>query len=439
MASGVLFLAHDVAQLLRDRPFTRQTIEAALVAVRGAFAVDLTRLAAALALRFPAGAQHAPRNVAAYLASSRRFARLFGDDTPTAEQPRVGMLPTPGAPRTWNVPAITTVHALAEWLGVSDDRLRAWCRTFRPDPERRDSRLHPYHCRWIARRNAPPRLLEAPKVQLKAAQRRILTGILAHIPPHAAAHGFVARRSVGTFTAPHVGTACLLRLDVQDFFASIGHVRVRRIFATAGYPPDVATMLTALCTTASPRHTLAALAEHGTPGALLAERLRQRHLPQGAPTSPALANLAAFGLDARLTGLARRFHASYTRYADDLLFSGDAEFARSSTRCATWVAAVLLQEGFTAAHRKTRRMRQGTAQHAGGRVLNVHAAVPRRERDRLHAILVNCVRHGPSTQNRDGHADFRAHLRGRIGHVADAHPPHAAPLLAQFAQIDWCR
>jgi hypothetical protein len=58
------------------------------------------------------------------------------------------------------------------------------------------------------------------------------------------------------------------------------------------------------------------------------ERLRTPHLPQGAPTSPALANLAAFVLDARLSGLARAADATYTRYADDLAFSGDARVGR---------------------------------------------------------------------------------------------------------------
>jgi hypothetical protein len=59
------------------------------------------------------------------------------------------------------------------------------------------------------------------------------------------------------------------------------------------------------------------------------QRLRGAHLPQGAPTSPALANLAAFRLDIRMAALAKRFGATMTRYADDIAFSGDREFDRS--------------------------------------------------------------------------------------------------------------
>lgn len=434
MTSSLPALAHHVALLLRDRPGGWQAIEEVLVAVRG-FVPGLWRLATAIALRFPDGTHRDVRAVAAWLAEQRRFARLFAD----VDVPAPSMLPCPGAPRTWQVPSLTTPTALAAWLGVPLDQLRAWSRRWRPDPERRDDRLHAYHCRWRARRHGPPRLLEAPKAKLKAAQRRIANDLLVHIPPHANAHGFVRGRSVASFVAPHTGARFVLRLDVQDFFASIGMPRVRRVFASAGYPPDVASLLAAVCTTATPRHVLGELAAHGAAGARLAERLRRGHLPQGAPTSPALANLCAYGLDRRLQGLAARFQARCTRYADDLVWSGGAAFARDHHRAATYAAAVLLQEGFTVAHHKTRGMSRGTAQHAGGLVLNAHAAVSRAERDRLRAILHNCVRSGPSSQNRDGHADFRAWLRGRIAWVAQAHAPHGVALLAVFARIDWSR
>ena len=142
-------------------------------------------------------------------------------------------------------------------------------------------------------------------------------------------------------------------------------------------------------------------------------------------------------MDARLAGLARRFGASYTRYADDLLFSGDEGFARDAARCEVHAAAILLEEGLAAAHRKTRVMRRGVAQRALGLTLNGGVAVSRRERERLEAVLVNCARRGAAAENREGRKDFREHLRGRVAMVAQVNPAHAAKLWRWFERIVW--
>ncbi len=276
--------------------------------------------------------------------------------------------------------------------------------------------LRHYRYRWVTKRSGSLRLLEAPKPRLKRLQRRVLDGILAHIPPHDAAHGFRPGRSVLTFVGPHVGRTIVLKMDLRDFFATITAARVVALFLTAGYPEPVARVLAGLCTNTVPR---AILAHAGGSGA---ERERAQaaaiwragqlygrpHLPQGAPTSPALANLAAYRLDARLAGLARAAGADYTRYADDLVFSGGEDFARSIGRFPTHVAAIALEEGFAVQHRKTRVMRRGCRQRAAGVVINDKINMPRDDYDRLKAILCNCVRHGPQGQNRAGVPDFRA-------------------------------
>jgi hypothetical protein len=161
------------------------------------------------------------------------------------------------------------------------------------------------------------------------------------------------------------------------------------------------------------------------------------HLPQGAPTSPALANLCAYRLDCRLAGLARAAGAAYTRYADDLVFSGDEALERCLRRFHVHACRVALEEGFEVNTRKSHFMRQGVRQLVAGIVLNARPNLRRTEYDRLEAILTNCVRHGPHGQNRTGHADFRAYLAGRVAYVAMINPARARRLRELFERIRW--
>ncbi len=245
--------------------------------------------------------------------------------------------------------------------------------------------------------------------------------------------GFRRGRSIRDFVSPHAGRELVVRMDLEDFFPSIGSARVMRLFLTAGYPEQVARALVRLVTHAVPPEVLRerplAWAERG--------RLGTGHLPQGAPSSPALANLCAFRMDCRLSGLARTAGADYTRYADDLLFSGDVEFARQGRRFVTAAAAIVIEEGFRPNHRKTRLQRPGQRQEAAGLVLNAQPNIRRDEFDRLKAILTNCVRHGPASQNRDAHPEFEAHLQGKVAWVRSIHPKRGAKLQWILDRVVW--
>jgi hypothetical protein len=277
-----------------------------------------------------------------------------------------------------------------------------------------------------------------PVRELKEAQRIVLREILGLVPVHGAAHGFTVGRSVVTNAAAHCGKAVVLRLDVADFFTSVTAARVFRIFRSLGYPTSVSRMLMGLCTTSIPAEVW-----DGRRGARLGadfergQRLRTRHLPQGAPTSPALANLAAGRLDRRLTGLAKAMGATYTRYADDLAFSGGVELAHGRMRLEALVGAIAREEGFVLNHRKTRMMRRGVRQVVAGVVVNERPNVRREAFDELKAILTNSVRHGATSQNRAGVADFRGHLAGRVAQVAAVHAGRGEKLWGIFRRIAW--
>lgn len=168
-----------------------------------------------------------------------------------------------------------------------------------------------------------------------------------------------------------------------------------------------------------------------------ARRLYTRpHLPQGAPTSPALANISFYRADCRLSALAKSAGATYTRDADDLAFSGDEEFEKCVERFGLHVAAVLLEEGFRVNHDKTRVMRRGVQQHQAGLVTNQKMNVVRRNFDLLKAVLTNCVRHGPESQNRE-RLPLREHLEGRVSFVEMVNPAKGRRLREILHKIQW--
>jgi retron-type reverse transcriptase len=333
------------------------------------------------------------------------------------------------------LPVLARPDDIACWLSLSAGEL-AWLtgRFWEGQAPSRVAATH-YRYRWLAKRRGGRRLIEAPKPRLKRVQQQILAEILGRIPPHVAAQGFVTGRSIHTNAAPHVGQAVLLKLDLENFYPSVGYSRVTAIFRSLGYSREAAIWLARLVTTAVPP----AFWEGGPQLPAAEKHYLRRHLPQGAPTSPALANLSAFVLDLRLSGLARSFNARYTRYADDLTFSGDEVFQRSLAAFLPLVRQIVTQERFRLQRKKTCVQRRSQRQQVTGIVVNARPNVRREEFDRLKAILKNCIQYGPTSQNRDRHPEFASHLRGRIAFVSRLNDQRGAKLRALFEQIDWTR
>ncbi len=332
----------------------------------------------------------------------------------------------------FRLPVFHTPDELAEWLQVPVGQL-AWLTQHCSRSRRGENvSLSHYHYRWLRKRSGGRRLLEIPKPRLKVVQKRILADILQRIPPHDAVHGFVPGRSIVTNAVPHAGQRVVIRFDLENFYANVGFSRVTAIFRRIGYSREAALWLTRLATSSLPIN--APFPE--TDAYALAPYIR-RHLPQGAATSPALANLAAHALDVRLSGFANSFGANYTRYADDLTFSGPQSLIRALPTFLPLVTKIVRSERFRVNVRKRRVIRDNQQQRVTGVVVNAKVNVPRKDFDRLKAILTNCRRHGPQSQNRENHDDFAAHLRGRIAQIAQLNSKRGETLGRLFAEIGW--
>ncbi|MBA3392157.1 MAG: RNA-directed DNA polymerase [Deltaproteobacteria bacterium] len=272
----------------------------------------------------------------------------------------------------------------------------------------------------IAKAKGGTRRIAAPRGPLRKVQRVLLDRILAKVPLHDACHGFVPGRSTVTNAGPHQRAAIVVKLDLKDFFPTLHYRRVKGLFQHLGYNDDVAGTLAGL-TTYRPKLESGLVVWPGM-------------LPQGAPTSPALANLACRRLDHRLERLAAKYGARYTRYADDLTFSFATMPEVRIGRFLWWVDGICQQEGFTERDDKRRILRAKHQQRVTGLVVNERVNIPREDRRRFRAILHNCAKHGVASQTRE-HEDFPAYLAGYAAYVHMVDPVLGRRYLDEVARL----
>ncbi|HEV7302368.1 MAG TPA: reverse transcriptase family protein [Tepidisphaeraceae bacterium] len=290
---------------------------------------------------------------------------------------------------------------------------------------RRGATLVHYHRYDLAKRTGGVRSISAPKPALAMAQQCVLSAILSKVPVSAAAHGFVPQRSIVSNAAPHAGKAVVANMDLRDFFPSITFRRVKGMFRKLGYSEQVATVLALLCT--EPPRVAAAI-----DGKRYYVALGDRVLPQGGCTSPAITNVLCRKFDRRLEGLAGRYGFTYTRYADDLTFSStdpDADVGR----LLRFARAVITAEGFTEHPTKTKVMRASARQEVTGITVNARPKLSRADLRQLRSLLHNAAKTGLDAQNRTGHADFAAYVRGRVGFACMVDPSRAEQWQAALA------
>lgn len=342
-------------------------------------------------------------------------------------------IPTPHAKLNCEITQLQNLKQLAIWLGLSFGQLENYSANWRIPSQKTPSHFRHYHYQWVKKKHGH-RLIEAPKQRMADVQRQIYQGILVHIPLHKACHGFRKKHSCRSYVEPHAGKNIVIRMDLENFFSAIPLRRIHALFTTLGYSESVARRLAGLCSNQTP---IDIIEQNPQLNWQQHKQLRAPHLPQGSPSSPILANLSAYKLDLRLAALARKLGANYTRYADDLAFSGDSGFARIARHFPVLVAHIAACEGFSVNHRKTRIMRQGVSQRLTGMTLNRFPNYPRKDYDQLKAILYNCAKFDPQSQNRKQHPDFKAHLQGRIAYVRSLNPGKAEKLNRLYEKINW--
>jgi len=330
-------------------------------------------------------------------------------------------------------PAFADLKDIADAMGVSLGELRFL--TY----DRKASKVTHYKRFRIAKKTGGYRTLSAPMPRLKRAQYWLLDTVIEKVEPHDAAHGFRAARSILTNAAPHQKKAVVINFDLKDFFPSIGYRRVKGLFRSFGYAEAQAAVFALLATEAD-------RSEMRIDGESWHVANGERALPQGAPTSPAITNLLCRKLDRRLSGVARKFGFSYTRYADDLTFSAEIENGEALRKLMWSVEQVVTDEGFALNEDKTRVMRKNARQEVTGITVNDGLTVSRQERRKFRAHLHQAkagrssgpFRRGSPKASALGYAQFLAMVHGdgveRL--TAEARALYGQPDAPSFADPD---
>jgi hypothetical protein len=296
----------------------------------------------------------------------------------------------------YGLPLWTVEADVANALQLSVGRLRYF------SVHRQRERVPHYVQFAIPKRNGGERIILAPKRELKGVQRVLQSLLVERLPVSEHAHGFLRGRSIATHAAAHVGKRVVVRLDLKDFFPSLHVGRVRGLLIAFGYSYPVAAILATLMTESVRQPVQIGEEIYYVP-------VGSRHTVQGAPTSPGLANAIALPMDRRLAGLARKFGFTYTRYADDLTFSGfDIALSRALIK---GVQRIVRAEGFTLNPEKTRVMTQRGAQRVTGVTVNRERGLSRRERRKVRAALHRA---------RQGSPDAATHrqLEGKLAYLS---------------------
>lgn len=264
----------------------------------------------------------------------------------------------------------------------------------------------------IPKKSGGVRVLHIPALELKYIQRWILDNILKNMHVSQSAMGFCDNRSIVDNAKLHLNQECIINMDIKDFFPSVSFEKIFRIFAYYGYTKEISYILAKLC-------------------------IYENQLPQGSPASPCLSNIACLKLDARLSALASKYNAHYSRYADDITFSGN----RGIKKLEHIATTILNDEGFKVNEKKTRIAYQYQRQEVTGLIVNGQMVkVDKRYKKKLHQEIYYCIKFGVQNHMRRTNCEkafYKEHLYGKAYFVSMIEPEEGKKIFDLLEKIQW--
>lgn len=263
----------------------------------------------------------------------------------------------------------------------------------------------------IKKKNGGERIIDVPSENLKSIQRWILDNVLTTYGLHDCCYGFRKGKSICDNAKQHINQECVLCFDIKDFFPSITLDDVFYVFFNKGYSKKVSYYLAKLLT-------------------------KDGILPQGSPASPMISNIVAYNLDKRLASLAEKYNANYSRYADDITFSG----RRNIVNLVPIVGKIVHEEGFAINEKKTRYAYNYQRQEVTGLVVNEKVSVPKEYIKEIKKDIFFCKKYGVNSHLKrinSKRSFYKEYLFGKAYYVYMVDENLGMELLKELNEIEW--
>lgn len=248
----------------------------------------------------------------------------------------------------------------------------------------------------VKKKNGKKRKIREPLPSLKEIQLWILNNLLYSLPVSRYAKAYVKKRGIIDNVKYHIGKEKVLNLDIKDFFPSITRTRIEKVYLDMGYSSNVSNLLSKLC-------------------------CLDEYLPQGAPTSPYLSNIVMIGVDSAIASYCKEKHIRFTRYADDLTFSGNF----SDGELTEFVREEIAKIGLSLNRNKTTVLEQNVRQIVTGIVVNEKLQIPKKDRKSIRLEMYYLKKYGLAShleRTNNKKANYIKHVAGKVNYALYVNP-----------------
>lgn len=331
-----------------------------------------------------------------------------------------------------NFPVIFSIQHLAMSVGMQSDFINNLIQS-------RDSQ-YTFSLLQKKDKKSAPREIMAPKEELKYLQRWININILQKAKFNEHIQGFVPGTSTYSNAIIHKGAKYLLKIDLLKFFDCIDEFQVYKIFRSFGYIKNLSWDLAKICTARHRESYWNSFSQHESN--ILEEHIKKDPavLPQGAPTSPLLANLAASRMDMRLSNLTSKLNLNYSRYADDLCFSTNN---KKDLPFLNILKLIIEDEGFFINEKKIHYCKAGTKQYVTGLTITNEISINKNKRREIFTHLYFARKYGYSShvkylEKKGLHrTNYQNWILGHISYQYSINKTIGKKMFDLYNKIDW--